>query len=176
MPAADWIEDPVVKTRHELEVEAPAPTTLEVALASPISVDRITWLLLAARGIDPRKTIEDFLQELDSFVVLHRDATEFVAGTASKVWLPRGGSPKLEDPEGWSSWEEPGTVKAVGTLITEPLAEDRCLLVTETEVQPIDTTAERLFRVYWTAVAPLSGLIRRRWLDAIATRAARLKP
>lgn len=171
MPAADWIERPVVSTRHEREVASSARHTLEVALESPISTDRLTWTLLAARGIDPRKTIADLLGDLDSFVVLRHDETEFVAGTGSKVWLPRGGGIKLRSPDGWSSWKEPGTVKAVGTLATEPLSENRCLLVTETQVEPVDATAERLFRIYWTAIAPLSGLIRKRWLDAIAKRA-----
>jgi hypothetical protein len=174
MPAADWIEQPVVDTIHQCVVNATDVETLAGALSAPIAMDRLTWSLLAARGLDPRRSIEEFIRSDTGMLVLKLDPTEFVGGTAAKVWLPRGGSPKLEDPTGWGSWQEPGTVKAVGTLITEPLSDSelgpRCRLITETQVEAIDESALWRFNVYWTAISPLSALIRKRWLSAIKKR------
>jgi hypothetical protein len=174
MPAADWIEQPVVDTVHQCVVNATAEETLSGALSAPIAMDPLTWSLLAARGLDPRRSIEEFIRADTGMLVLKLGATEFVGGTAAKVWLPRGGKPKLEDPAGWSSWHEPGTVKAVGTLITEPLPDSeigpRCRLITETQVEAIDEAALWRFKAYWTAISPLSALIRKRWLSAIKKR------
>lgn len=174
MPAADWIEHPTVDTVHQCVVNATAEETLAGALSAPIAMDPLTWSLLAARGLDPRRSIEEFIRADTGMLVLKLDPTEFVGGTAAKVWLPRGGNPKLQDPAGWTTWSEPGTVKAVGTLITEPLPDSemgpRCRLITETQVEAIDESALLRFNIYWTAISPLSALIRKRWLSAIKKR------
>jgi hypothetical protein len=44
-------------------------------------------------------------------------------------------------------------------------------LSTETRVSAADPSARRRFRLYWLAIRPFSGLIRRVWLRAIKRRA-----
>ena len=46
-------------------------------------------------------------------------------------------------------------------------------LTTETRVQATDEKARRTFAVYWLVIRPFSGLIRRVWLRAIASRASK---
>jgi hypothetical protein len=46
----------------------------------------------------------------------------------------------------------------------------RCRLITETQVEAIDESALLRFNIYWTAISPLSALIRKRWLSAIKKR------
>jgi hypothetical protein len=40
-------------------------------------------------------------------------------------------------------------------------------LATETRVRALDDRARNGFRLYWLAIGPFSGLIRRRWLRAV---------
>jgi hypothetical protein len=49
---------------------------------------------------------------------------------------------------------------------------DGARLTTETRVAAVDDAARRSFRVYWLVVGPFSAVIRKRWLAAIAKRAA----
>jgi hypothetical protein len=49
---------------------------------------------------------------------------------------------------------------------------DGRLLTTETRIAAVDDAARRAFMRYWRIVGPFSGLIRRRWLRAIANTQA----
>jgi len=105
------------------------------------------------------------------FVVLSRSPTELVAGAVGSVWRPRGGLVPLADAEAWRTASVPGTIKAaIDFRATEAPGGSR--LSTETRVLAADPRARRLFRLYWLVVGPFSALIRRRWLRAVARRAA----
>jgi hypothetical protein len=64
------------------------------------------------------------------------------------------------------SFDEPGWAKMIANFHA---AEG--LLSTTTRVRLTDARSRRAFRRYWLVVRPFSGLIRRRWLAAIARRA-----
>jgi hypothetical protein len=91
-------------------------------------------------------------------------ATEVVVAAAGTPWRPRGGLRPFAD-------AAPGMVRMAADNRAVPAA-GGCILSTDTRVQGVDAEARRAFRRYWFVVGPFSGVIRRRWLHAVA-RAAR---
>jgi hypothetical protein len=173
--AADWLPDPAVYTRHEAVVELGPERALAHALSVPVAPDRLTRLLLRARGLDPSGSIGRFATS-PPFVVLRRARTELVVGLGAAVWTPgRRQRALIAEPGQWPGWSEPGTVRVVVTFIARG-DEGRgwSRLITETAAQPTDDAARRAFRRYWLVAGPFSRLIRRSWLRAIRRRAATL--
>ncbi len=62
------------------------------------------------------------------------------------------------------------TTAAMNFVVT-PDGRGGCDVSTETRVNAADKRSERLFAMYWTAIRPGSGIIRRMWLRAIRRRA-----
>jgi hypothetical protein len=62
-------------------------------------------------------------------------------------------------------------VTAAMNFMVTPNERGGCEVSTETRVHAADRRAEWRFRLYWLAIRPGSGLIRRMWLRAIRRRA-----
>jgi hypothetical protein len=145
---------------------------LELALATPAASDRIVRLLISTRGMAARnETIERFFAA-HRFVVLARTPAEWVAGAVGAVWRPRGGLVRLRDAEAWRAAAVTGTIKGAVDFRAEAIP-GGSRLTTETRVKALDARARRAFRLYWLAIGPFSGLIRRRWLAAVTASAKR---
>ncbi len=132
---------------------------MERALALPIASDPIVRALLRLRGLGTGGTIGDALAGM-RFEELARTPTEVVVGFSGRPWRPRGEVAPFAD-------AEPGTVRVATDFRAEPAASGS-RLTTETRIAAVDDEARRAFRRYWLVVRPCSGLIRRRWLRAIA--------
>ena len=81
---------------------------------------------------------------------------------------PAGGAEANDDLAAFRDFADPGHVKIAFCF--------RCVdgqLRTETRVLSTDTRSRWLFSAYWLVIRPGGGLIRRRWLRAIRTRAER---
>jgi hypothetical protein len=105
------------------------------------------------------------------FTVLERTGDEVVIGALGRPWKGGGGpAPRLiEQPDParfFVDYAEPGWAKMLANFRA---ADGE--LTTETRVLLTDEPARRAFRRYWMIIRPFSGLIRRRWLAAIAARA-----
>jgi hypothetical protein len=167
----DWLPRFDVNECHEIELPLPPERALQQALEVPAACDRIVRLLIGARGMAARdETLERFVAA-HRFVVLQRTPTEWVAGAVGAVWRPRGGLVPLRDAEAWRAASVPGTIKAAMDFRAERAA-GGSRLSTETRVLAADARARWAFKLYWLAIGPFSALIRRRWLRAIAARAA----
>ena len=137
---------------------------LELALDLPAAPDAAVRALFRLRGLRTDTRLGEFFTS-QGFDPLERTATTFVVGAVSTPWRPGGGLGPFDAPR-------PGTVRIVADLRAEPAPEGGSVLSTETRVAAVDEVARRAFRRYWLVVAPFSKLIRRRWLAAVARRAA----
>lgn len=138
---------PDYREYHERLVHAGPGEALSRALAVPVACDRLVAGLFRLRGLNPSgKTIEELFSPPWADV-LERSETAFVARLAET------------------------RARIVFDLRARP-AEGGSLLSTETRV----AGGGWKFRLYWLAVRPFSGLIRRRWLIAAAKRAAAPSP
>ncbi|HKA68127.1 MAG TPA: hypothetical protein VKG85_03295 [Actinomycetes bacterium] len=106
------------------------------------------------------------------FTVLERTGDELVVGALGRPWDPRGGGRAHRlagqaDPAAFfAGFDEPGWTKMIVNFRVGAGE-----LSTETRVLATDERSRRAFARYWLLIRPFSGLIRRRWLAAIARRA-----
>jgi hypothetical protein len=101
------------------------------------------------------------------FVVLSEEpGREIVVGTAGRFWGASGTRLALTA-NGFASFAEPGTAKAVMSFRVDPIDAERTRVTTETRVQCVDATARRSFRLYWSVIHVGSALIRREMLRLI---------
>ena len=162
-PLDRWLPEFDVRERHARELAVAPERALELALELPAAPDGVVGALLRLRGLRTDMRIEEFFTS-QGFEPLERTATTFVVGVVSTPWRPRGGLGPFDAPR-------PGTVR----IVADFRAEERtagCVLSTETRVAAVDERARRAFRRYWLLIGPFSKLIRRRWLAAVARRAA----
>jgi hypothetical protein len=157
-----WLPEFDVRARHARELPVSPERALELALSCPVAPDPVVRVLLGLRGLRTRGTIGEFFTG-QGFGELERTPRTFVAGAVSTPWRPRPGLGPFSEPR-------PGAVRMLVDVRAEPRG-DGCVLSTETRVAAADAAARRAFRRYWLAIGPLSKLIRRRWLAAVARRA-----
>ena len=169
MTVEAWLPRFDVRERHERLVPVPPERALELALATPVAPDRIVRLLFRLRGLDTREASIGEFSSSGAFLALERAPTTYVFGTAVRL---RGEPRTAVDVEAWRTWRARG-VKIAADLQAERVADGTTRLSTETRVVALDRRSRLVFRAYWLVVRPFSGLIRRRWLRAIALRAER---
>jgi hypothetical protein len=138
----DWLPEFDVGKRYDAAVAASPERALDLVLAAPVAPDPVVAGLLALRGLPARgRAVEDYLRALD-FDHLGRTPTE------------------------WAAAHDGERLKIAVAFEAEPIP-GGSRLTTETRVRALDERARRRFHVYWLAIGPFSGLIRRRWLRAV---------
>jgi hypothetical protein len=162
-PLDRWLPQFDVRERHARELAVPPARALELALGLPVAPDPVVRALLRLRGMRTLGRLEEFFTS-QGFEPLERTETTFVVGVVSTPWRPRGRLGPFDRPR-------PGTVRIVADFRAEP-GPGGSVLSTETRVAAVDERARRAFRRYWLLIGPFSKLIRRRWLAAVARRAA----
>jgi hypothetical protein len=95
-----------------------------------------------------------------------RPAEELVFGVVGRFWTPSGGRARV-DAAAFKAFARPGLAKAAWSFALAANADGTTRLTTETRVHCPDGASRRRFRVYWLAVRPGSGLIRRAMLRAV---------
>jgi hypothetical protein len=144
---------------HSIAFALPPVEAIAAVLATPVAADPIVRTLFRIRGLRTSGTIGDALQRLglrelaraDGEIVFGGAGTPWRLGTRIKPFANAG----------------PGQVR----VVTDFRADGRTL-TTETRIAAVDDVARRAFGRYWRVVRPFSGLVRRRWLRAIANTSA----
>lgn len=149
---------------HSVSLPCCPERAVELALAAPAAPDRFVRALFRARGLPAGTTIRELFDRM-GFDVLECTPTEIVFAASGTPWRPSGGLRPF-------AAGHAGTVRVAADVRAVP-APGGCVLSTETRIQAIDDRSRRAFRRYWRVVGPFSGLIRRRWLRAVAGRLRR---
>jgi hypothetical protein len=138
----DWLPEFDVGKRYDAAVAASPERAVDLVLAAPVAPDPVVGALLALRGLPARgRAVEDYLRALD-FDHLGRTPTE------------------------WAAAHDGERLKIAVAFEAEPIP-GGSRLATETRVRALDDRTRCRFRLYWLAIGPFSGLIRRRWLRAV---------
>jgi hypothetical protein len=165
-----------VSEHHVTRVHAPADRAYQAARQVDLGRSRVIRGLLSARGIPllirsrrrppPRTmTLDDLVN--DGFVWLaQQPPEELVLGVAGSFWRPSGRVLHLAGSE-FESFGSPGFAKAAWNFRVIPLDESRSIVATETRVRVPDDESRRKFLLYWAAIGPFSGLVRRQALALI---------
>jgi hypothetical protein len=166
--------------RHQLMVAAPAAALLDWAADPRMGDDPLVQRMIALReaparlakrlGLGAGLPVRPF--GLRDFTPLGRNGTEEIAyGLAGRFWQADYGLLPLADGHAFRAAAHAPVVRLVLNFTARPQADGRTLLATETRVHCPDAATLRRFRPYWLLIRPVSGLIRRRLLQRIASAA-----
>lgn len=172
--------------RHERRVQAPAAAVWAALHEVRVADLALTRALMGLRtlparirgrpGASPRARSARLLDEAPVAVLFTDPERMVLAGSAMQPWrltLPAP-SPALDGP-GLRAFAAPGWVKVGMDFVLEPEGE-ATRVRTETRVVATDPRTREVFGLYWLAIRPGSGLIRRDVLRAIARRAEATGP
>jgi hypothetical protein len=111
------------------------------------------------------ETVLRGFQRMGFRAIAEEPGSELVIAGIGRFWKLSGGLRRVEGADHFATFEEPGYAKVAFNF---HLAEGE--LSTETRIAGTDADARRRFGMYWMLVRPGSGLIRREWLRAIASK------
>ena len=180
----DFLAQYDANERHQIAVKAaPADALAAARAATPAEMPLVRALfalrslpaLVVRRGALPAEKDQPLAQQMVGFgfVPLAEADDELVLGFVGQPWKLSGGSmPRLRSAAEWSSFDEPGYVKAVMSFSATPHGVGS-LLETETRIHATDPRSRARFARYWRLIRPGSGLVRRSWLGAAKRRAER---
>ena len=136
-----WLPEPVVRTHHRRTAAAAPDDLWRAANGVRLSDTRTLGRLVRWRipdlqaGLTYGELFRDY-----PFTVLDEGETHLLAGLCGRIWTLARDYPRLDGPEAFASWDEPGTVRVLFGHWVEP-ADGGSALVSEARVQPVDRTA-----------------------------------
>lgn len=115
------------------------------------------------------KTIKSF--SMKQFICLEKiNNQEIVFGLLGRFWQMNYGLNSFQNTEDFLSFNQPNSAKLALNFHIKPLAHNKTLLSTETRIFCTDKSSLHSFLYYWYLIRPISGIIRKRMLKAIATK------
>jgi hypothetical protein len=166
MPAADdtrrldaWLPEPVVRT-HNRRIARSAPDDLwRTANGLALSDTRTLGRLVRWRipGLDGGLTYGELFRDYP-FTVLDEGERHLLAGLCGRIWTLARDYPRLDGPDAFARWDEPGTVRVLFGHWVEDAPEGSAL-VSEARVQPVDRTASLRLRALWKVIGPFEKLV-----------------
>jgi hypothetical protein len=146
-------------------------------LEQDLGASPVTRVLLFLRGYGRRafaaraRTLPERLERFGFTRLTEAAGQELVFGLAGRFWRWNGDLRAIPDRAAFLAFAEPGCVKAAWNLAVSGDGSDHCVLSTETRIECFGAAARRRFRLYWSLIAPFSGVIRRTLLRRVARRA-----
>jgi len=172
-----------------IPVAAEPAATYRAALELPArDLGAVARALFAARGLPGRllgtpgerpltgqRPLLEAMGDLGFRTLCTEADREIVFGDIGRYWSLRDVSgPAVASTDEFIAFADPNFAKVVANIAVRPAPEPgRTILQTETRVHVLDPGLRRRFAAYWLVIEAGSGLIRRRWLAAIARRAER---
>jgi hypothetical protein len=165
MQAADdtrldaWLPEPVVRTRHRRTAGAAPQKLWRAANELQLSDTRTLGRLIRWRipGLSARLTYGELFRAYP-FTVLDEGERHLVAGLCGRIWTLARDYPRLDGPDQFAAWDEPGTVRVLfGHWVEE--ADGGSALVSEARVKPVDRTAGLRLRALWKLIGPFDRLV-----------------
>lgn len=160
MQLDDWLGEPVVRTRHRRRAAA-APDDLwtaarELRLSETGTLGRLVrWRI---PGTKPDQTFRGLLSEYP-FVVLAEGERWSLSGLCGRIWTMTRDYPRLDGPEAFRAWSEPGTVRVVLATWVTADGDGGSEIVSEARVAPVDRAAELRLRSLWVVIGMFERLI-----------------
>jgi hypothetical protein len=168
----DWVADPAVRTRHRRRA-AVAPDALwaaarEVRLSETRRLGRLVRWRIPGTATD--QTFRGLLAEYP-FVVLAEGERWSMSGLCGRIWTLNRDYPRLDGPEAFRDWSEPGTVRVLLANWVEPDGDGASSIFSEARVAPVDRAAELRLRSLWMVIGMFERLIGVESLELAVARA-----
>ena len=171
------------RAAYQIRIHAPRSVVYESLLHTDFSELCLTRLLMTLRTgkLMPRHAVPgDLRQRLQGtgFVMLEEvPDDELVIGVAGRFWRPDGGRCMDLTAANFIAFSRTGHAKVAwnfrlrAELPETGAGKETTILSTETRIQCFGASALWKFRVYWGAVGPFSGLIRKAILKQVKRKA-----
>ncbi len=143
---------------------------IQVLDLSELRVLRFLMALRTGKRVRRDRAPRDLRQRMQGsgFVILgEAPDNEIVIGVAGKFWRPDGGRCFDLTAEDFASFSRSGYAKAAWNFKLSAQTVESTILSTETRIQCFGRPALWKFRIYWSAVGPFSGLIRKAMLQKV---------
>lgn len=174
-PAAldDWLANPAVRTRHHRRSSADAAGLWAAAGALCLS-DAGTLSRLVRWRIPGLRTDQTFREMLANypFCLLAEGEQWSISGLCGRIWTLQRDYPRLDGPDDFRTWDEPGTVRVLFAHWVTPDG-DGSSIVSEARVAPVDRRAALRLRSLWVVIGVFERLIGGEALALAAERAER---
>jgi hypothetical protein len=167
-----WLPKPAVRTHHRRAAAAPPETVWESAREVRLSDTPRLGRLVRWRipGVPARQTFRGLLSEYP-FVLLGEGEHWSLSGLCGRIWTLHRDYGRLDGPEAFAEWNEPGTVRVLFGTWVEPDTGGRSVLVSEARVAPVDRAAALRLRSLWLVIGVFERLIGGEALEHAAARA-----
>lgn len=171
-----------VSERHTTRVTAAAEVTFEAAASLDLQHSKIVSGLFKAREFmlggqqsEPvlPKPLLTWAEALGWGVLAQIPGREVVMGAVTRPWEPNVVFRRIR-PDEFADFDEPGYVKIIWTLRSDPISATESTARTETRVTTTDPCARAKFRLYWAFLSPGIRLIRRVALAMVKKEAERM--
>jgi hypothetical protein len=168
-----WLPDPAVRTHHRRRA-ATAPETLwQAASTLRLSDTRALGRLVRWRipGLPRELTYGELFRDYP-FTVLEDGDGLLLAGLCGRIWTLARDYPRLDGPDAFADWAEPGTVRVLfGHWVEE--TDDGAELVSEARIQPTDRTAALRLRALWGVIGAFEKLVGAEAISVAVRKASR---
>jgi hypothetical protein len=171
-----WLPEPVVRTHHRREAAAAADELWRTANGVLLSDTRTLGRLVRWRipGLQAGLTYGELFRDYP-FTVVDEGEHHVLAGLCGRIWTLARDYPRLDGPEAFAAWDEPGTVRVLfGHWVRE--ADGGAELVSEARVEPTDRVAAVRLRALWSVIGPFERLVAAEPLALAARRASGRSP
>ncbi|MGD0386638.1 MAG: hypothetical protein ABSB73_10935 [Solirubrobacteraceae bacterium] len=166
-----WLQGPAVGTRHRRESSAAAEELWRAAATVTLRDCRLLGRLVGVRlpGARPEMTF-DALFRAPPFLPLDEGPTWALSGLCGRIWTVRGELGRLDHPQAFLDWREPGTVRVLFAHWAAPL-ERGAELRSEVRIAPVDRRAAVYLRALEPFIAAFQGLVGLETLSLAVRRA-----
>jgi hypothetical protein len=156
----DWLPDPAVCTRHARRSTAAPEDLWAAARELRLSDTRRLGRLVRWRipGTAPHQTFHGLLSEYP-FVLLAEGERWSMSGLCGRIWTLNRDYPRLDGPEAFRAWDEPGTVRVLFAHWVEKDDGGASTIHSEARIAPVDRAAELRLRSLWLVIGMFERLI-----------------
>lgn len=168
----EWLPEPQVRGSHCRTARATSEelwrAAAEVRVCDARALGRaVRWRI---PGTAADASFRDLLRSYP-FAVLAEGSRWSVSGLCGRLWTLRRDYPRLEGPDDFLEWREPGTARVLIAHWVEPDGEGSAALCNESRIGPVDASASARLRALWAVVGRLERLVGGEALG-VATRLA----
>jgi hypothetical protein len=168
----DWLAGAAVRTRHRRRADASADDLWAAARTIRLSETGTLGRLVRWRipGTAPDQTFRGLLAEYP-FVVLAEGERWSMSGLCGRIWTLNRDYPRLDGPDAFRTWSDPGTVRVLFAHWVAPDNEGGSTIVSEARIAPVDRAAALRLRSLWMLVGVFERLIGAETLELAVARA-----
>jgi hypothetical protein len=155
----DWLATPAVRTRHHRRSSADAERLWAAAGSVSLSDARTLSRLVRWRipGLRTDQTFREMLANYP-FCLLAEGQHWSMSGLCGRIWTLQRDYPRLDGPDDFRAWDEPGTVRVLFAHWVVPDG-DGSSIVSEARVAPVDRRAALRLRSLWMVIGVFERLI-----------------